>query len=146
MRDADTRAAIASLDGLLDTDTATAAWEASLQAPKWDAAPVWTHGDLLPTNLLVEHGQLSAVIDFGCVGVGDPAYDLLCAWSVLSAGPRDVFRSALTVDDATWVRGRAFSLSVALIQLPYYKNTNTVLAANARRVIDEVLADHKSGA
>lgn len=146
MRDADTRAAIARLDGMLDTDAATAAWGASLQAPTWDAAPVWTHGDLLPTNLLVEHGQLSAVIDFGCVGVGDPAYDLLCAWSVLSAETRAVFRSALTVDEATWVRGRGFALSVALIQLPYYRNTNPVLAANARHVIHEVLVDHKSGA
>jgi aminoglycoside phosphotransferase (APT) family kinase protein len=146
MRDTNTRTAIASLDGIIDTDAATAAWEASLQAPTWDAAPVWTHADLLPTNLLVKHGRLSAVIDFGCVGVGDPAFDLLCAWSVLSAETRDVFRPALTADDATWVRGRGFALSIALIQLPYYKNTNPVLASNARYVIGEVLADHQRAA
>lgn len=145
-RDAATRTAIASLKGILDTDAATAAWEASLQAPTWDAAPIWTHGDLLPTNLLVEHGRLSAVIDFGCVGVGDPAFDLLCAWSVLSAETREVFRSALTVDDATWMRGRGFALSWALIVLPYYIDTNPALAGVARRTIDEVLADHASGA
>ncbi len=144
-RDADTRKAIGSLEGMIDTDAATSAWEASLRAPIWDAAPVWTHADLLPTNLLVTEGRLSAVIDFGCLGVGDPAYDMLCAWSVLSAESRDVFRSGVAVDSATWLRGRGFALSVALIQLPYYQTTNPVLAANARRVIGEVLGDLASG-
>jgi len=145
-RDVPTRRAIANLDGLIDTDAATAAWEVSLRAPAWDDAPVWTHGDLLATNLLVRDGRLSAVIDLGSAGAGDPAFDLLCAWSVLSAESRAVFRSASAVDDATWSRGRGFALSVALIQLPYYKDTNPVLAANARTVIGEVLADRESGA
>jgi aminoglycoside phosphotransferase (APT) family kinase protein len=108
--------------------------------------PVWTHGDLLPTNLLVEQGRLSAVIDFGSVGAGDPAVDLLCAWSVLSTETRDVFRSTLSVDDATWVRGRGFALSWALNVLPYYRDTNPVLASTARYMIGEVLADQESSA
>ncbi len=144
-RDAETRAAIASLGGMLDTDAVTAAWDAALQAPAWHGPPVWIHGDLSPLNLLVERGWLSAVIDFGCLGVGDPACDLIVGWNLLSAETRDVFRAALQVDNATWARGRGWALSVGLIALPYYHTTNPVLAGIGRRAIAEVLADHKHG-
>jgi aminoglycoside phosphotransferase (APT) family kinase protein len=139
-RDAPTRAAIEQLHGMVDTAAVAVAWEAALQAPEWPGPPVWVHGDLMPMNLLVVGGRLSAVIDFGGVGVGDPACDSIVAWNLLPAGARDVFRAALRVDDATWARGRGWALSMALIQLPYYKVTNPVMAANARHVIAEVLA------
>jgi aminoglycoside phosphotransferase (APT) family kinase protein len=139
-RDAPTRAAIDALGGMVDTAAATAAWDAALQTPTWPGAPVWVHGDLSPGNLLVADGRLSAVIDFA--GVGDPACDLIVAWNLLPAGTRNLFRAALRVNDATWERGRGWALSIALIQLPYYHRTNPVLAANARHVIGEVLADH----
>jgi aminoglycoside phosphotransferase (APT) family kinase protein len=145
-RDADTRAAIATLDGMLDASALTAAWDAALQAPAWHGPPVWIHGDLSPLNLLVERGRLSAVIDFGCLGVGDPACDLQVAWNLFSAQTRDVLRSALAVDDATWARGRGWALSVGLIALPYYQNTNPVLSGIARRAIAEALADQKQAA
>ena len=146
MRDMYTREAIAALHGLLDTDAVTAAWEVALQAPKWDRAPVWIHGDLSAGNLLAVQGRLSAVIDFGCLGVGDPACDLMIAWGLFSGETRDVFRAALSVDDATWARGRGWALSQALIFTPYYLDTNPVGVGSARRTIDEVLADHKRGA
>ena len=142
-RDAPTRAAIASLRGGLDADAATAAWEAALRAPAWDGPPIWVHGDLQPGNLLVRRGRLSAVIDFGGLGVGDPACDLTVAWNLLAADSRAVFRAALPVDDATWARGRGWALSVALIALPYYRDTNPVLAGISRYTIDEALADHE---
>ncbi|MBF6591265.1 MAG: aminoglycoside phosphotransferase family protein [Ktedonobacterales bacterium] len=144
-RDAPTRAAIATLHGMLDTDAVTAAWEAALQAPAWHGPPVWIHGDLQSGNLLAVRGRLSAVIDFGCLGVGDPACDVIVAWNLLSADTRDDFRAALPVDDATWARGRGWALSIGLIALPYYQNTSPVIAASARRTIAEVLADHKHG-
>jgi len=131
---------------MLDTDAVTAAWEAALRAPAWHGPPVWLHGDLHAGNLLLERGRLSAVIDFGCLGVGDPACDFLVAWSFLSAETRDVFRAALAVDDATWARGRGWALSVGLIALPYYQSTNPVLAGMSRHAISEVLADHKRSA
>lgn len=145
-RDAHTRAAIASLDGMLDTGAVTAAWDTALQAPAWHGPPVWIHGDLQSGNLLAQQGRLSAVIDFGCLGVGDPACDLIVAWNLFSGESRDVFRTALRVDDAAWARGRGWALSVGLIALPYYQSTNPVLAGISRRAIDEALADHKSGA
>ena len=79
----------------------------------------------------------------GGLGVGDPACDLTVAWNLLPADTRNLFRAAALVDDASWERGRGFALSKALIQLPYYHQTNPVLAASARHVIGEVLADHR---
>lgn len=143
VRDAATRAAIASLHGMLDTDRLTAAWNAALRAPVFNGPPVWIHGDLHPGNLLVEHGRLSAVIDFGCLGVGDPACDLMVAWTLFSGESRDEFRAALSADDASWARARGWALSVALIQLPYYLDTNPTIVAMARNAIDQVLADHQ---
>ncbi len=146
-RDAYTRAAIASLHNMLDTDAVTAAWEAALNAPVWNRAPVWVHGDLLPGNLLVERGRLSAVIDFGCLGVGDPACDLMPAWTLFSneseSESRDAFRATLPIDDATWARGRGWALSWALIFVPYYMQTNPVSVRIARRTINQVLADRE---
>src|SRR5437016_3694370 len=137
-RDSETRAAIASLDGMIDIGAVTAAWEVALQAPSWHSLLVWIHGDLSPLNLLVERGRLSAVIDFGCLGVGDPACDLQVAWNFFSAQTRDVFRAVLPADDAMWARGRGWALSVGLIALPYYHITNPVLASIGRRAIAEV--------
>jgi aminoglycoside phosphotransferase (APT) family kinase protein len=141
-RDARTRAAITSLAGILDTAAVSAAWDAALQEPAWPGPPVWLHGDLQSGNLLAVAGQLSGVIDFGCLGVGDPACDVMTAWLYLSAETRDLFRAALSVDDATWARARGWALSVGLIALPYYQNTNPVLAGIARSAIDAVLADY----
>jgi aminoglycoside phosphotransferase (APT) family kinase protein len=147
VRDPYTRAAIADLDrlGMIDARAATAAWEEALRAPAWAGPPVWIHGDILPTNLLVQRGRLSAVIDFGALGVGDPACDLQVAWNLLAGRSRAVFRAALGVDDAAWARGKGWALSVGLIALPYYYTSNPVLAGIARRTIDAVLADNRKG-
>lgn len=138
-QDNETRQAIKSLQTSINTEAVTALWNESLKASNWDKSPVWTHGDLLPSNLLVRNRQLCAVIDFGLMGVGDPACDLIPAWSLLSADTRHVFRSALGVDEATWLRGRGWALSVALIILPYYEKTNPGLVAIAERMLNEIL-------
>lgn len=143
-RDTPTRAAIDSLRGMIDTAAATAAWEAALRAPAWSGPPVWIHGDLQSGNLLARAGQLQAVIDFGCLGVGDPAGDMIAAWNLFSAADRATFRAALPVDAATWARGRGWALSTALIALPYYQHTNPALAGIARYTITEVLAEYAS--
>ena len=145
-RDFQTRAAIASLHGMLDTGAVTAAWEVDLHAPAWGSPPLWIHGDLQSGNLLAVEGRLTAVIDFGCLGVGDPACDYQVAWNLLSGEARDVFRTTLSVDDAAWARGRGWALSVGLIALPYYQSSNPILAGIARHAIEEVLADHEANA
>jgi aminoglycoside phosphotransferase (APT) family kinase protein len=139
-RDDSTRAAITSLGDRIDAGAVTAAWEAALRPPEWQRAPVWIHGDLDARNLLVEGGRLSAVIDFGCLGAGDPAYDVMVAWKILSADTREVFRAELSVDDATWARSRGLALSQALIALSYYTlETNPVLVREAERWLAAVL-------
>ena len=140
--DAETRHAIAALDGTIDTDAVTAVWETALQAT-WHGPPVWLHGDVAAGNLLVSDGRLSAVIDFGCAGVGDPACDVTIAWTLLSGASREAFRAALPVDGATWARGRGWALWKGLITLAGYINTNPVKAGEARRVINEVLDDYQ---
>lgn len=142
-RDAATLAAIATLRSTLDPGPLTAAWEAGLHVPAWNGPATWLHGDLQAGNLLARHGRLSAVIDFGCLGVGDPACDVMVAWTYLSAETREAFRAALPVDDATWARGRGWALSFGLIALPYYQNSNPMLANIARNAIDEAVADHE---
>jgi aminoglycoside phosphotransferase (APT) family kinase protein len=92
---------------VIDRDAAAAAWECALEAPVWDGTPVWIHCDLLRPNLLVRDGRLRAVIDFGAVGVGDPATDVIAAWSVFGRAGRATFRAALDVDDGTWERAAA---------------------------------------
>ena len=141
--DAETRAAIKELRGIpqedVDCDAAASIWEEALRAPGWDGPPVWLHADLMPGNVLIDDGRLASVIDFGCIGVGDPACDLFPAWNLLPDDAREVFREALAVDDATWIRGRGRTLSQALIALPYYRRTNPAMAHNARHVIRAVL-------
>jgi aminoglycoside phosphotransferase (APT) family kinase protein len=141
-RDESTRASIAALGRAIDVDTVTAAWEAALHAPTWERPPVWVHGDLDSRNLLAEEGRVSAVLDWGGLGVGDPACDVMVVWKVLSADTRDIFRTALSVDEATWVRSRGWALSQALNVLSYYTpETNAVLVSESQRWMAEVLAD-----
>ncbi|GAA2111856.1 aminoglycoside phosphotransferase family protein [Streptomyces synnematoformans] len=149
-RDAGTRAALARLlpeDGV-DVPAVTAAWEAALRAPAHTGPPVWLHGDLSPGNVvLTDAGHLGGVLDFGCMGGGEPAVDLIAAWNLFTGPARDAFRAALAdgggTDDeeAAWARGRGWALSISLIQLPYYRHTNPVMVASSKFVIDQVLAD-----
>ncbi|MGD9890810.1 MAG: aminoglycoside phosphotransferase family protein [Dehalococcoidia bacterium] len=144
-RDAGFRAAVAAAGDMVDAGAMIAAWKAALAAPEWDGPPVWVHGDLSrPGNLIVAEGRLSAVIDFGCLGVGDPACELAPAWSLFSGESRDVLRAALPFDDATWARGRGWALR-AVGAFPYYKDTNPAIVAEAQHTIAEVLADHGAG-
>jgi len=142
--DASTRSSIEELHGMVDTEAVTAAWDAALNTPPWPGPPVWLHADLMPGNLLTVDGRLSAVIDFATAGMGDPACDLIIAWNLLAPDTRKVFREGLQFDDATWARGRGRALSQAVIALPYYVDTNPAMAATARYVIEQVLADHQS--
>jgi aminoglycoside phosphotransferase (APT) family kinase protein len=139
--DDQTRAAIRSARGTIDSDAVVSAWDRALEAPVWQGTPVWVHADLLRPNLLVRDGRLRAVIDFGGAGVGDPAADVIAAWTVFSRTGRGVFRGALDVDDGTWSRARGFALHQAAMIIPYYRETNPGFVEEAKRIIEEVLAD-----
>ncbi len=142
-RDQATRKALAQLTGVIDAEAAASVWQQALDAPPYEGPDRWMHGDLQPGNLLVsDTGRLASVIDFGLVGIGDPTVDLITAWYVLPAAARPEFRAAVGADDASWVRGRGLAMSIALMELSYYRETNPRMATTARHVIGEILTDH----
>ncbi|NDL55864.1 aminoglycoside phosphotransferase family protein [Phytoactinopolyspora mesophila] len=143
--DAETRRALFALDGRVDTARAGAVWKAALDA-SWTGTPVWFHGDIAHGNLLVRDGRLVAVIDFGTSGVGDPACDLVIAWTMFSGRSREAFRAAVGQDPGTWARARGWALWKALIVLAANVDAasgtaEAAVAEEQRHVIDEVLAD-----
>jgi aminoglycoside phosphotransferase (APT) family kinase protein len=139
-RDEATRAAIAQVAGVFSAAALTGLWEAALNAPGWDRAPVWFHGDFHTGNLLTARGRVSAVIDFGGLGVGDPARDMTIAFTLMSARSRRTFRAALGVDDATWTRGRGWALTTGLNAYCSYAATDARVAAQTTRQITAALA------
>jgi aminoglycoside phosphotransferase (APT) family kinase protein len=140
-RDAGTREAIADLAGVFDAAALTRVWEQALHAPAWNRPPVWFHGDFHTGNLLTVGGRLSAVIDFGGLGAGDPASDLQIAYSLLDPAPRAAFRAALDLDDSAWARARGWTLTGGLLAYRAYAATDERVAAQTTRQITAALAD-----
>jgi aminoglycoside phosphotransferase (APT) family kinase protein len=138
-RNAETRTAIAAVDGVFDAAALTKVWDAALEAPEWDRPAVWFHGDFHTGNLLTVDGRLSAVIDFGGLGLGDPACDLTIAYTLLTARTRAVFRDALGLDEAAWTRGRGWALATGLNAYTSYAETNPRVAEQTTRQIREAL-------
>jgi len=134
------RSGVAGLRGEVRGDAIIEAWNRVLTVPDHDGPPVWFHGDLAYLNLLAENGQLSAVIDWGTCGVGDPAIETMIAWSLFPPDARQAYRDALNMDDATWERGKGWVLT-GVYGIPYYRDTNPTLVTNAIRAIEAVLAD-----
>jgi aminoglycoside phosphotransferase (APT) family kinase protein len=139
--DASTRAAIEAARMLIDAGAALEVWDDAVKSPVWEGDPVWIHADLLRPNILTCASRISAIIDFGSAGVGDPAADVIAAWSVFSPVGRERYRSALNVDDETWRRARGFALHQAAMAIPYYAETNPRFAALAQRTIEQVVLD-----
>jgi aminoglycoside phosphotransferase (APT) family kinase protein len=138
--DAETRRCLAALTGVVDTDRATRVWETALAA-EWRGTPVWFHGDIAVGNLLVSDGSLSAVIDFGTSGVGDPACDLVIAWTKFAGDSRAAFRTAMDCDEAMWARARGWVLWKTLLVVSQIIDSDPDEAAASRRLIEDVLDD-----
>jgi aminoglycoside phosphotransferase (APT) family kinase protein len=134
---------VENVRGVIDAEAVAAIWTQALQLPAWEGPDVWIHADLMAGNLITRNGRLAAVIDFDSAGRGDPSRDLIVAWMLLPASVRAAFRRATGVDDATWLRGRARALSLAIGHLDYYRDDlNAVMYDNAVYTIREVLNDH----
>lgn len=143
--DHETRDALAAVEALgidIDTGAAREVWDVAL-ATTWEGHPVWIHGDVAVGNLLVQHGRLAAVIDFGTSGVGDPACDLAIAWTFLTGESREAFRAALPLDEGTWARGRAWTLWKALKTVIEYLESDPPRAEESRHIVNEVIAEHR---
>jgi aminoglycoside phosphotransferase (APT) family kinase protein len=140
--DGQTQDALAELRGHIDTGLAAEVWQVANEAA-WDGKPGWFHGDAQPGNLLVRDGRLSAVIDFGTSGVGDPACDTTIAWTFFTGQSRQLFKERLPADAATWARGRGWAVWKAMIVLVGELRDDPEGAAYTTRVIEAILADHR---
>jgi aminoglycoside phosphotransferase (APT) family kinase protein len=136
-----TRQMIGRITDEADPSLVLRRWEEALDLPPWDGPTRLIHADMHPLNLLTRKGAIIAVIDWGGFCAGDPAHDLICAWMVLGADGRGLFRQRLGVDDATWARGRALAFSKAVMAAPYYSETNPDLHLVMRRALAATLAD-----
>ncbi len=141
LRDAVTRAAIDALDDRFDKAALRRIWRRDSSAPQWDDAPCSIHGDLHGQNILLDAHGLCGVIDFGCLGVGDPACDLSLAWRLLPTRSRDEFRQAVGADAHAWARGRAWALSISAREIAHYGKTAPVLTRMAERTLAAIMAD-----
>jgi aminoglycoside phosphotransferase (APT) family kinase protein len=139
--DAETREAIVALGEKIDAPAVTAVWDAALAAT-WRDLPVWLHGDFTAGNLLVRDGRLSAVIDFGCAAVGDPACDLAIAWTFLAGEARETFRAALPLGKGAWARGRGWTLWKALIVWAGLPGANPLGVEQSRTIVEALVAEH----
>jgi aminoglycoside phosphotransferase (APT) family kinase protein len=136
-----TRTAIAEARGVIDTDAALSAWEEAIETPPWQGEARWIHTDLLRPNILIRAGRISAIIDFGAAGAGDPAADLIAAWSVFGPAGRKAYLSIASMDDDARRRARGFALHQAALIIPYYAETNPGFVAHAQRTVEQVLLD-----
>lgn len=137
----ETASAIDALGAEIDRGAVEMVWHTAT-ASDWNREPVWFHGDVAPSNLLTREGGLSAVIDFGSSGIGDPACDTVIAWTHLDTSSRESFRRTLGADAGTWARGRGWALWKALISLhDQLANDDYGGAAASRAVIGRTISD-----
>ena len=139
--DGQAQRALTTLDGHVDVNLAREIWQRALAA-RSDGEDSWFHGDVAPGNLLLNDGELAAVIDFGTCGVGDPACDLAIAWTLLTADGRQAFRNRLSVDEATWARGRGWALWKTLVTCSHTLGDADEPAANALRILGDICSEY----
>ncbi len=124
----------------VDPAAVLAVWRDALEAPAWDGEPVWFHGDLHEGNLLVRDGRLSAVIDWGAAGRGDPAIELNAMWGYLPASAAQLYRTTVGLDEAAYRRARGFALAPAISGWTYYKGTAPRLSALGLATVKSLIA------
>ncbi len=129
---------IAELSDVIDSDKAMELWTQACQT-KWNNLPVWIHGDFASGNILINDNKLSGVIDFGGMGMGDPACDLVIAWTFLKDKSREIFKQAMKLDSDTWLRARAWTLWKATFELTQVENKSSDEAITQKRIISDIL-------
>jgi aminoglycoside phosphotransferase (APT) family kinase protein len=139
--DEQTRESISTLKDHIDANAATACWEKAVGS-KWDKKPVWSHGDFASGNILISENKLAAIIDFGCMGIGDPACDLVIAWTFLNNESRKIFKSQVDIDSDTWERARGWALWKACFELVECEDKTSHKAI--KQIITEVINEFKT--
>jgi aminoglycoside phosphotransferase (APT) family kinase protein len=126
---------------LLDVPRLRRLWAVLRELPPSATGDVMTHGDLIPGNMLVRDGRLTGVIDVGGLGPADPSLDLVGAWHLLEAGPRQVLRDDLACDDLAWERGKAWAFEQAMGAAWYYLESNPAMTLMGQRTLHRIIAD-----
>jgi aminoglycoside phosphotransferase (APT) family kinase protein len=132
-------------EGFLDVPRLRRMWGGLRELPRSAAGDVMVHGDLIPGNLLVRDGRLAGVIDVGGLGPADPALDLVGAWHLLEAGPRQLLRDDLNCDDLEWERGKAWAFEQAMGAVWYYVKSNPAMHLMGQRTLQRITADTSPG-
>ncbi|MFY1670032.1 aminoglycoside phosphotransferase family protein [Plantactinospora sp. WMMB334] len=135
---------LTTLADRIDVGAASEIWNCALDA-RWDGVERWFHGDIAQGNLLLHDGRLAAIIDFGTCGVGDPSCDLAVAWTLLTGEGRRAFRERLSVDDATWARGRGWALWKTLVNYANALDDGEAATAGSRRILGEIFSEYIDG-
>ncbi|WP_010298285.1 aminoglycoside phosphotransferase family protein [Candidatus Odyssella thessalonicensis] len=141
--DKDAREQIAKLRGIIDSNKALNLWERAC-ATQWNNPPVWIHGDLTIGNILMNNGKLSAIIDFGGIAIGDPAGDLVIAWTYLAGKAREIFIKEMGLDANTWLRARAWALWKATFELCQIEDQNSPDALLQATIILNLLNENET--
>ena len=126
---------------LLDVPRLRRMWEGLRELPRSAGGDVMSHGDLIPGNVLVSAGRLAGILDVGDLGPADPALDLVAAWHLLEAGPRQLLRGDLGSDDLEWERGKAWAFEQAMGLVWYYAGSNPAMSSMGRRTLQRIQAD-----
>jgi aminoglycoside phosphotransferase (APT) family kinase protein len=138
------RNAMNALEDTFDKACLLKIWEQALGVEPWAGSPVWIHGDIHAANIIVRNDGIAGIIDFGLMGIGDPACDLALGWSLLPPRAREIFRTAANVDEPTWQRGKGWGLYIGVIALSYYRDRNPTLSGIAEKAIRAVIEDSRS--
>ena len=141
--DAETRSLIEKLKNFINVDNARSLWQKAIDS-KWDKDPVWVHGDVASGNLLVKDNRLAAVIDFGCMGIGDPACDLTIAWTFFRGKSREIFKANMFLDEETWARARGWAMWKALYEISELEDKSGAALAKQLQIIDAVMMENKT--
>lgn len=139
--DEDTRALTEEQKAFIDVSRARSLWQSAIDST-WHKDPVWVHGDVASGNLLIKDQKLSAVIDFGCMGIGDPACDLTIAWTFFKGTSRERFKAHVGLDEQTWERARGWAMWKALYEISVLPDKTGQALAKQQQIIDDVLEEH----
>jgi aminoglycoside phosphotransferase (APT) family kinase protein len=129
---------------LLDVPRLRRLWAVMRSLPRDPAPDLMTHGDLIPGNVLVSNGRLAGILDVGGLGPADPAVDLVSAWHLFEAGPRQVLREHLGCGDLEWQRGKAWAFEQAMGAVWYYVESNPAMSRMGQRTLTRIMAEESS--
>lgn len=140
--DKETRSAIEKLKTFISAENVLKVWEKALGSA-WNKNPIWIHGDLSAGNILIQNNRLVGIIDFGGTAVGDPACDLVIAWTFLKNKSRKIFKANVNLDNDTWTRARGWALWKAVITLDSLKDKTSLEAFEQKNIIEEIISKHE---